>query len=565
MNTMGLHTWIHDPSCILIEDGKLVSAVEEERFVGIKHVGSFGWGGGPPSNSINWVLDNADLKLADIEFIAYPYDLNSAIATYTTINTLYQLQRKMSFKNILGLRGNDPCKKSFYANTLGYFKRKKYINKLSEKTRRKSPIYIKHHLGHASAAFRCSGFDKANTLVADSIGEQESTSLYIGTGNDIEWLKNYPFSQSLGSLYRMVTYLLGLGPYSEGKTMALASYGKINPKFSNLIRVTKDSYEIDVERVKKLNGYARYSGELTQDHKDIAATLQAELEKACLVLVEYLYDLTGYKKLCLSGGVTFNCKMNAVLLNSEYVNDIFIQPSADDAGAALGAVLESLAGEGYTSKIKMEHSFLGPEYSNESIKETLTKIKRTEKGWKNLKYEFYDDIEGVTAELLSEGKIVGWFQDRMEFGPRALGNRSILANPTITKMNDKVNGLKHRERWRPLAPSVLDRDMRKYFENPYPSPFMIISFQVNSDRQTEIPAVVHVDGSARVQTVSKRTNPRYYRLIQAFGKETGTPMLLNTSFNDRGQPIVMSPELAVQTFKKMGLDYLAIGNYLVRG
>ena len=557
---LGIQTWVHDAACVYIEDGKLKGAVEEERFVGKKHTGGFCWGDPAPENAINWCLKDFNIDFKNIDYIAFPYDINLDIVMATTCRVTYYNLKKSTMKNIMARMQIDPCKKAFYSEIYGYFKRNAYIKRLAGKYNIK-PVYVKHHLGHASSTFRCSGFDKANILVVDSIGEKECTSLYVGDGNEIKWLKNYPFSQSLGSLYRTITYLLGLGPYGEGKTMALASYGEVDEKFAKMIEVSKHDYGINPKVVKELGKYARYTGELKQVHKNIATTLQAKLEEACLELVDYLYEHTGYKKLCLAGGVSLNCKLNGVLLNSEHVDDIFIQPSADDAGSTLGAALEVLAMQGYRSKIHMEHPYWGPGYSNDEIKYALKKAKACDS---KFSYDFYDDIEGVTAELLADNKVIGWFQGRMEFGPRALGNRSILASPLGVEMQDIVNDIKHREHWRPLAPSILDRDMGKYFERPHPSPFMIISFEVKRDRRAEIPAVVHVDGSARAQTVSRKTNPRFYNLIRAFEKETGTPILMNTSFNDKGQPIVRTPMDAIETFEKMHFDYLAAGNYLVK-
>jgi len=273
------------------------------------------------------------------------------------------------------------------------------------------------------------------------------------------------------------------------------------------------------------------------------------------MLVEELYEQTGYKNLCLAGGVALNCKMNFALLNSDFVKDMYIPSSPNDAGTSLGAALEVANKHGAKFK-RLDYAYLGPEYGDEEIEKCV-------KG-SNLKFEYYKDIEGVAAELISKGYVVGWFQGRMEFGPRALGNRSILADPTNPKIADKVNNIKHREKWRPLAPSISEERMGKYFEKPYPSPFMSLTFQVKEEKQKEIPSVTHVDGSARVQTVNRKTNPKFYKVIKEFGRITGTPVILNTSFNDMGQPIVMTPKDAIESFKRMNLDYLAIGNYLVK-
>ncbi|MCK4240109.1 MAG: carbamoyl transferase, partial [Candidatus Atribacteria bacterium] len=269
-----------------------------------------------------------------------------------------------------------------------------------------------------------------------------------------------------------------------------------------------------------------------------------------------LHDETGIRRFCLAGGSALNCVGNGKLLEQDFVDEIFIQPAASDDGTAIGAAYLLYTAE-HKSRFKMEHAYWGPEYSNEEVEEVLKKF--------DFKFDYYDDIEGIVAELLNRGEIVGRFQGRMEIGPRALGNRSILANPTIPEMADEVNiKVKHREPWRPFAPSMLEESAKEYLKNSYPSPFMILSSKVIEEKQKEIPAVVHVDGTTRAQTVTKKINQRYYRLISEFEKVSGVPVILNTSLNDRGEPIVCSPFDAINTFKKTGLTYLAIENYMVR-
>ena len=289
--------------------------------------------------------------------------------------------------------------------------------------------------------------------------------------------------------------------------------------------------------------------------RSIAATLQFSLEETATMLAEEVFEHTGYRNLCMAGGVALNCKMNSVILNSDFVNKIYIPSAPNDSGVALGAAIEVATQQGYRFK-KLDHAYLGlVYYKNEIVKE----LKRS-----GLSFEYSEDIERIAAELISQGKIIGWFQGKMEFGPRALGNRSILADPTDPKIADKVNDIKHRERWRPLAPSILEEKMGNYFEKPYPSPFMSLTFQVKGEKQKEIPSVTHVDGSSRVQTVNKKANPKFYKLIKKFHNLTGVPLVLNTSFNDSGQPIVMTPKDAIESFRSMNLNFLIIGNYLIK-
>jgi carbamoyltransferase len=412
--------------------------------------------------------------------------------------------------------------------------------------------FIEHHISHAASAFRCSGFKKANIITIDGIGGLTSISLKVGNGKEMEIIKDIMFPNSLGALYSTVTEILGFKPGNdEGKIQALASYGKPIVDFSDAVKTKKGDFKLDLDRLT-VKFPMMNKNPLTEQHKNIAASLQEILEKSVLNLVEYLYEITGYKQLCLAGGVALNSTMNGVLLQSDFVDDIFIQPAAGDNGAILGAALE-LA----NSKIKMEHVYWGPQYSNEQIEKELKECK--------LKYEFYDDICGVTSELLAKGKICGWHQGRCELGARALGNRSILADPSDPKMKDKINNeVKHREPWRPFAPSILAESTDDYLVGNYPTPFMILCFRIKDEKVNELISSLHIDKTARPQNVVKSVNPKFYELIKDFGKETGIPAVLNTSFNIQGEPIVCSPRDSIRTFMGTGLDYLAIGDFLVK-
>jgi carbamoyltransferase len=535
----------HDSSAALMKDGDIIGAVEEERFNRIKHTGVF------PVYSIKYLLDKENIKLDNIDHIVVPW---------------------IDSKYVDFVKNTKPFEKDKYDSTINFLKkqsleRKKYFGnkKINE---------ISHHLSHAASSFFPSGFKKANILVMDASGETEATSIFKGLNDDIQkvWSDDASFS-SFGRVYARISRLIFvenankeiveknlINSHPFGKTMGLSSYGKPSVNFSDIINYN-GSYKSTIANYdivwKRFKNFVRKKGEkLKQKHKNLAASLQSSLENTVSKITEEIYDNTGIENFCLSGGVALNCKMNGMLLQKNFIKDIFIQPAANDAGSSLGAVLEFYNSLGYKNKFKMKDTYLGPEYSNDEIKNFLKKS--------SLKHEYYGDISGISAELLNKNKIIGWFQQRMEFGPRALGNRSILANPSQVKMSYNVNKIKHREFWRPLAPSILEEKAKDYFENNYSSPFMLLSFKVKEEKIKEIPAVVHIDKTTRPHTVSKEINPRFYNLIKSFEEISSIPMILNTSFNDKDEPIVCNPTDALNNFKKTKLDYLAIGNYLVR-
>ncbi|MFH1642427.1 MAG: carbamoyltransferase C-terminal domain-containing protein [Nanoarchaeota archaeon] len=539
---IGLNVLSYDACSALITDNTIKTAIEEERLSKIKHHSGFLLGGSAPELSMKRCMKNRNL---DYENIAFGWDIN------------YLKYLKDSCGNIYNAIASSVNKKLFsesrsfiFKSLLGYRRYLNFIKKI--KKQGKNTYFIPHHLAHCAHAYRTSGFKKSNILVLDSYGEKSSISLFIGEKNEIGLFKEFPFTHSLGNLYKLVTRLIGMGYHGEGKTMGLASYGKVDKRY-NLIGLSEDNLKINRQKLLKLALLLnkRVSFKLKSN---IAATLQNRLEETAILLAEQLYNHTGYKKLCIAGGVALNCKMNSALLNSDFLNDICIPSAPNDAGVALGSALQMAFQQGYRFK-KLDHAYLGPEYSDKEIKTELIKS--------NLEFEYFTDISGIAAEMISKGEVIAWFQGRMEFGPRALGNRSILADPTNPKIKDKVNDTKHRERWRPLSPSVLADKMSKYFDTPYKSPFMSLTFQVKEEKRTEIPSVTHIDGSARVQTVNKKNNLKFYKLIKEFEKINGIPLVLNTSFNDCGQPIVMTPKDAIETFNRMNLDRLIIGNYLI--
>jgi carbamoyltransferase len=342
--------------------------------------------------------------------------------------------------------------------------------------------------------------------------------------------------------------------------MGLAAYGTPDPKGLPFVDWDGEIPVIDGDKRKSFVQSLKLRKKedpITDEHKQLAATLQYTLEKAAERMADWLHRQTGLRRLCLAGGSALNCSMNGKLALLPFVDEIFIQPAAYDAGTALGAALTVYVEKtGTRPDWRMEHAYWGPEFSNEEIEETL-------KAFQDLDYHRSDDVAAETARLLAEGKIVGWFQGRSEVGPRALGNRSILADPSRREMKDRVNNqVKHREPWRPFAPSVLEESVGRYLDKPMPSPYMILAFDTKREAQAEIVSAMHVDATCRPQTVSRKTNPRYWQLIKCFESQTGIPAVLNTSFNVDSQPIVNSPLEAVDTFLNCGIDVLAIGDFV---
>jgi carbamoyltransferase len=448
-------------------------------------------------------------------------------------------------------------------------------------------IFIEHHLAHASSAYRCSGFKDSAILVVDGAGEDTSTSIWIGKGNKISLLMKFKLNDSIGYFYEAASKFLGFRTDDCGKTMGLSSYGNPGYKFSNL-SLKKDSEKIfdikmgrntsldqqeDViskwlEAFSKLfkkneQGYyfdKEYCSILnklsfSEQYKNLAASVQDETNKLMIELSKLALKSANSENLCISGGVGLNCVANGKILEENICKNLFIQPLCNDAGVSLGAAMEFISGKREDVNFEMKSVYLGPEFNNGDIKKILES--------KKLKFRFLEDPAKEGAKLISEGKILGWFQGRMEAGPRALGNRSILADPTNPKIKDIVNNVKYRELWRPLCPSVLEEKKLDYINIDKESPFMIIDFEVKKEAVKKIPSVVHVDGTARIQTVNKNINPLYWRLINEFGKISGEYAVLNTSLNSKAKPIAASPIDAIKNFYNSGMDAIIIGNYLL--
>ncbi len=528
----------NNSACILV-DGNLVAWVEEERLNRIKHAPRMA-----PKLAMDYCLRQANVTLDQVDYIAVGFDS----AVRAALGNLRTDENLLTSLNQAAMWLRD-----------GLLYEKKIPLEDYDRSR---VVFVNHHQAHASSSFFASGFQDANILSLDGSGGNESGMLGVGHGAQIEIFKTISNRSSWGLMYEEITDKLGFRRHSgEGKVMGLAAYGIPNPKGLPFVNWEGDIPLIDPDGRKKfINAVPPRKKEdpITSYHKDLAATLQDTLERAGILMAEYLYKKTGLRRLCLAGGTALNCSMNGKLALLPFVDDIFIQPAAYDAGTALGAAMSvHVEKTGSRPPWKMEHAYWGPEYSNEEIEECL-------QAFSNFPYKKSEDIFGETAHLLAEGKIVGWFQGRSEIGPRALGNRSILANPSLPEMKDRVNNqVKHREPWRPFAPSVLEEQVARYVERPMPSPYMILAFNALAKHQPEIIAAAHVDGTIRPQTVSRETNPRYWRLIKCFEEITGIPAVLNTSFNVDSQPIVNTPQEAIDTFINCGIEILAIGDFLV--
>lgn len=550
MNILGINQiplmffWQHDSAAALIKDGKLVTTVEEERLNRVRHYKGY------PKLAIDYCLKEGNIGMKDIDIIAISFN-PYAFLKRGNIN----LHPKVLFQN--------------FANIILF---KLIKSRLRKETNGAKIIYIDHHLAHAASAYRCSGFKDANILTIDGSGETESFTFFIGIGGKIKRVWDIPFGgifskkkwQSIGLVYTRVTGFLNLGVNAEGKTMGLASYGKPIYDFSSILNIINHKkYKIDRRNIsKKYPEIERKDSKnpLLDEHHNLAASLQVALENSIVNLAREAYEKSGVRNFALAGGVALNCNTNSKILEQDFCDKIFIQPASNDGGAALGAAMEASDMFGEAPDFSMEHTYWGPSFSNNEIKSALKNAK--------IKYLFYENIEEETAKLICDGNIVGWFQGAMEIGPRALGNRSILADPTRKGINDSINKfVKHRETWRPFAPSVTEQDATRYFEGvdkAKDSSFMLHTFYVKERYRNTFPAVVHIDGSSRIQTVREDQNKMYYNLLKEIEKINGHPIVLDTSFNDKGEPIVCTPKDALRCFFSTGFDVLVIGNFIVK-
>jgi carbamoyltransferase len=556
MLTLGInYSRMHDSSACIIRDGQLLFAVAEERISRVKHDAGF------PVLAIKACLDYARTSPSALDFVCfgwpapriwYGHDLADFARGRHPISYWNVLSSTRHFATMVNQGGGWRRFEHFFGPT------------------KARPRLVDHHLSHAISTYGYSGFDQATVVVIDGRGSWEATSIWHGRSGRLDHISTIPWPNSLGLFYAAFTKHLGFQPNSdEWKVMGLAPYGNPGIDLRNFIRLDGQPYKVDgagligggngsPTKIARTLGSPRLpETEIDETHKNLAFSVQDSCEQAMMDLVRDAVAKTGCRNLCLAGGVALNSKANGKILASGLVDNLFIQPASSDDGVALGAALAPyLEADGRLPMVPMCDAYLGTEYDDLEVEKTLNTYK--------LRSTCLGDPAGTAAELLSNGKIIGWFQGRMEFGPRALGARSILADPRDPQMNVKVNNaVKFRESWRPFAPSILAEAAPEYVESATDSPFMILTAQVKPEKRNVIPSVTHVDGSTRPQTVKQDVNPLYWRLIREFGNRTGVPVVMNTSFNLRGEPIVCTPTDAVRTFFSSGMDALMIGSYLV--
>jgi carbamoyltransferase len=558
MNVLGISCYFHDAAAALVRDGHVVAAVEEERFTRKKHDNRF------PELAVDFCLKSAGLAAADLDLVCYyekPFRKLERVLRSGAKNPV--ARQEMVETQVSHLLNEQLLFEEVLAQTLGYT----------------GPVaYSDHHLSHAASSFYVSGFDDAAILTIDGVGEWATTAEFAGHGTEITKLREIRYPHSLGLLYSTVTAFLGFKINNdEYKVMGLASYGQ--PRYADKLRqIVKfhpdSSFELDLKYFSfesdrrrmfsdafiDLFGQPRVAeGPVSQEHMDLAASVQQVLEEGMIALGRSLHSRTGLDNVCLAGGVALNSVANVRFIQETPFKHIWIQPAAGDGGGAVGSALWGYFSRPGTTRVQTRfHALLGPEFTSGEIESVLKA--------NDARYTFLeeDDLCARVAQLIAANQIIGWFQGRMEFGPRALGSRSILANACNPAMKDVLNArVKFREDFRPFAPAVLEERSPEYFKWDVESPFMLFVVPVVEDKKAQIPSVTHVDGSARIQTVSRADNPRYYRLIQEVEKRTGVPVVINTSFNIRGEPIVCTPQDAYDCFAKTDIDYLVAGNFLV--
>jgi carbamoyltransferase len=560
MYVLGISCYYHDSAAALLKDGEIIAAAHEERFTRKKHDEGF------PKNAIKYCLNFAKITAKELDAVAF-YDkpfvkferiLATSVATFPRSLPPFVKAMPVWLREKLWVR-------SSIQRELGY----------------KGPIYFtEHHESHAASCFLVSPFQEAAFLTLDGVGEWATTTYGVGKGNDLTILKEIRFPDSLGLLYSAFTYYLGFKVNSaEYKVMGLAPYGKpvYYDKARQLVEINEDgSFKMNMKYFDYAHGLRMTNrafdalfghppreseGKLEQFHMDMAATVQKLTEDIVMMIARQVHRETGQKYLCLAGGVALNCVANGILLREGPFEDLFIQPAAGDAGGSVGAatfVYHSVLGKPRTHVWK--HAYLGPEYTDDEIERYLTQ--------QGVKFHRYprEEMLKKTAQLLAEQKVVGWFQGRMEFGPRALGSRSIIADARNPENWQRVNlKIKFRESFRPFAPTVLEERVSDYFDLDRPSPYMLLVAQVKAEHQAKksIPAVTHVDGSARIQTISREQNAAYYDLVKEFERQTGCAVIINTSFNVRGEPIVCTPHDAYLCFMRTNMDNLVLNNFIL--
>jgi len=558
MNILGINFVFHDSSACIVIDGELIASIEEERFTRQKHTNQF------PHHSIEQCLKIAQLDISDIDYIAFSFKPSLDVPK----KILYSLKNISSFYSI------------FKFQVMHFFWRHREIKKWEKnflKNSKAKIVWVPHHKTHAYGSFFVSPFKEAAIVCMDGSGEWSTITIGYGNGNQVSTYTETFFPHSLGSIYEAVTFFCGFKPvYDEGKTMGLAPMGNSEKFIEEARKVVSvnDTGNISVdlsyfnyqycqhdylsEKFIRIFGQPRQkNGEFLQYHMDVAAAFQQVLEETALQICSILRKKTNAEYIVIAGGVALNSVMNGRIVRESGFKDAYIMPAAGDNGTSIGAayyVYNHLLGK--PRNYIHNNPFLGNEYTNDEI-EAFLKICK-------LPYKRSENVEKETAQLLFDNNIICWFQGRTEIGPRALGARSILADPTKAHMKDKINAeVKHREVYRPFAPSVIVEKRSDYFDIEVEAPFMLKVCQVKESKKQLLPAITHVDGSARVQTVSKETNKPYYTLIEEFGKLSGVPVVLNTSFNIMGEPVVETPYDAIRCFFSTGLDYLIMGDFII--
>ena len=590
LKILGISSFYHDSAAALLIDGEIIAAAQEERFTRIKHDARF------PENAINYVLEEANISLQDVDYVTF-YE-----KPFLKFERLLETYVANAPKGFISFSKAMPIwlrEKLFQKNNIV-----NALKKINNNFNEKKLFFSEHHLSHAASAFFPSPFNEAIILTIDGVGEWATANVAIGNNNKIEIIKEINFPHSLGLLYSAFTYYLGFKVNSgEYKVMGLAPYGVAKYKriiMDNLIDLKKDgSFKLDQSYFNYATGLTMTNNkfsdlfekprrknekdELTQFHMDIAASIQAVTEEVVLTLTRDLAKEFKIPNLCLAGGVALNCVANGKILRDGAFKNIWSQPAAGDAGGSLGAAYALFYNEFNQDRIvsqtdSMKGSYLGPQFSNDVIKEEIDNLGAISDKLSD------EEIINETANAIIKGKAIGWFQGRMEFGPRALGARSIIADPRSNVMQKMLNlKVKYRESFRPFAPSVLNEDVSHWFDLNCDSPYMLLVANLKEEicnqitdeeknlfgidklnvKRSIIPAVTHVDYSARIQSVHRNTNSRFYSLIQRFKKITECPMVVNTSFNIRGEPIVCTPTDAYKCFMGTELDILVIENYFL--
>jgi carbamoyltransferase len=576
MNILGINAYHANASAAIVCDGNLVTAVEEERFNRVKYAAGF------PAAAVRYCLAEAGLTLKDIDHVAIPRNPWARIATklfYAVQMPRFTLDRYRAMKQFGGI----------HADFAAAFD-------IDPKMIRAQFHRVEHHVAHLASTFFVSPFDRAAVLSTDGLGDFASTMWAAGEGNHLNVQGSVAFPHSLGLYYTALSQYLGFWRFGdEYKVMGLAAYGQ--PKYVDELRhvVTPANgrgfslgleyfchHKTGPEMTWQENGKTPVLGQLfspylearlgktrkpdepvAEKHQDIAASMQVVLEEAYFRLLNNLDAATYQNKVCLAGGVAFNCVANGKIFDHTPFSEVYVQPAAGDAGLSVGAayyVYHQILGQPRT--FVMDHAYWGPQFTSAEMGQALENSQIGDLGLP-VKRLSDEELVRLTAKHIADGKIVGWYQGRQEWGPRALGNRSILVDPRRPEMKDILNHrIKHREPFRPFAPSILEEATGQYFERSYPSPFMNLAYTVRPEKRAVIPAPTHVDGTGRLQTVSRETNPRYWALIKEFEKQTGVPVLLNTSFNEN-EPIVLTPKEAIDCFLRTRMDVLALGNYLI--